>query len=57
MILYFDITEVRAIEQHDEKGELIEVTYLNGTTKVFKGKEALFVMATIKDFYQSVILN
>ena len=57
MVVYFDVTEVREIKQHDAKGELIEVTYLDGSTKVFKGQDALYIMAAVKDFFEPIQLN
>ena len=58
MIIHFDITEAREIELiHSTTGDVILVTYMDGSVKKFEGRDAQYIQAAVKDFYQPYSKN
>jgi len=54
-LVYFDITQVREIEQVTEN--VVYVTYLDGNTKKYFNADAQFILKAVKDFFNPVKLN
>ena len=55
MLIHFDIAEAREIDYISES--VVLVTYMDGSTKKFEGKDAQFIYAAVKDFYQPYSKN